>query len=383
MRDLAVVGLGALGVHVAAEAAARGLSTAGFEAFGPAHERGATGGSTRIFRLVYTFGGDYLPALLRAADAWAALERRHPGSVRHGHGALTIGDPADPEIAAAVESARAHGIGHEVLDSAALAVRWPQHRLLDGDIAVADPAGALLLPRSITAVVAREATAAGARLRYDDPVTRIDPVPGGHEVVTASGHRIRATRVLVSAGAWTARFAPEYAAAVELRRVVLQWYATPDPAAYGPDRFPVGVRRSAGGIRYSFFPQTDSRGVKVNFHVPKLTVPDADAPVNPVPDHYAGPHEATLRATLPALGARTHSAAYVESYTPDYRILLDRIAGRENAWLLAGGSGQAFKLAPALAEHAVARILGEQPPLDLHGVVRGLAAAPTEAVAGP
>lgn len=381
MHDLAVIGLGALGVHVAAEAAARGLDVVGFDTHGPAHEHGATGGRTRIFRVVYTFGGDYLPALLRARDAWARLDERNPGAVRAHGGGLLIGRPDDPEVAAALASAREHDIPHEVLGAHELAARWPQHRLRDDDVAIADPQGALLLPQAITAAVAREAREHGASLHHHTTVTHVEPIAGGHELVTQDGERVRARRLLVAAGAWSPRFAPELADVVELRRAVLLWFATDDPAAHAPDRFPVGLRRSTG-LRYSFFPQVDEHGIKINLHVPKAVVRHLDD-VESVPEDYGQDLEPQLRETLPGIVRRTRVASFVESYTSDYRIVLDRIAGRDDAWLLAGGSGQAFKLAPVLAEHAVSRLLDEPPTLSLDGVVRRTTTTPTETVVGP
>jgi sarcosine oxidase len=380
MHDIAIVGLGALGVHAAAAARARGLDVVGFEQHAPAHERGATGGRTRIFRAVYTFGGDYVPALLAAQEAWRALEQRHPGRVLRRHGALLIGRAHDPELRAARESAEAHDLPHEVLSASALAERWPQHRLLADDIAIADPAGALLLPQQITAAVSSEAVAAGAVLHYGEEVVAIEPVAGGHELRTEAGRRVRARRLLLTAGAWSGRFAPELDDAVELRRVVLQWFRTDDAELASPERFPVGLRRS-GELRYSFFPQTDADGIKVNLHLPKAVVGEPDV-VPAVEQDYGAALEAALRETLPFVRERTRIASFVESYTPDYRILVDRIPGRDDAWVLAGGSGQAFKLAPVLAEHAIARVVGAQPQLELAGVVR-TRTAPSMTVAGP
>lgn len=382
MHDIAIIGLGALGVHAAAAAARRGLDVVGIETHGPAHELGATGGRTRIFRMVYTFGGDYIPALREAARAWEQLEARHPGRVLRRHGALLIGREDDPELIAATEAAQQHDIPHEVLTDGQLTARWGQHRLLPGDVAIADPGGAVLLPQSITAAVSHDSVRSGAVLHYGETVTEIGSTRGGTEVVCASGRRIRARRLVVAAGAWSSRFAPELATVVELRRVVLQWFRTTDPAAATPQRFPVGLRRS-GALRYSFFPQTDADGIKINLHVPKAVVDDLEAGAPTVPDDYGSELEALLRQTLPGIDRRTRVASFVEGYTPDYRIVLDRIAGLDDAWVLAGGSGQSFKLAPVLAEHALARALDEEPSLALEGVVRGLASASDRMVVGP
>ncbi|GAA3665902.1 FAD-dependent oxidoreductase [Microbacterium marinilacus] len=380
MHDLAVIGLGALGVHVAAEAARRGLDVVAIDSGNGDHEHAATGGRTRIFRLAYTFGGDYVPALRRSMAAWDALAETAPGT-RHDTGALLIGAPDDPEIRKALEAVADHGIAHELIEDAGLlAERWPQHRLLPGDLALYDPAGALLVPPAVTAAVAEQARAAGASLHYGTEAARVEPSSNGSEVVTAAGRRVRARTVVVAAGAWSGRFVPAFDRAVELRRALLHWYDA-DEEAYGPARFPVGLRRS-GAARYSFFPRVDQAGIKVNFHQPKPRVTDAgarDAAVPPDIDVL----EARLHDTIAGLGARRRTAAYVESYTPDYRVLLGRVAGIRDTWLLAGGSGQAFKLAPALAEHVVDRLLDVEPALTLRGVVRGLEEAPAAAVVGP
>lgn len=375
MHDLAVVGLGALGVQTAAEAAARGLSVVGIEQSPLAHELGATGGRTRIFRVVYTFGPDYVPALLESRESWERLEQRHAGEVWHPHGALIVGSPEDPEVRSALESARVHDLPHEILDPAGLVARYPAHRPATGDIAVVDPLGALMLPQSTTALLAEEAAADGATLRFGARATGLRAVPGGTEVVLASGENVSARKVVVAAGAWTSHLVPAYSELVQLRRVVLQWYPTDDARSFAPDRFPVGLRRSGGDVRYSFFPQVDEFGIKVNFHVPKLVVDSADTAVNPVPAEYAEGFAETIAATLSGVGSTpTRSAAFVESYTDDFRIVLDRVPDAEGIWVLGGGSGQAYKLAPALARAAVDRVLGAGPDdaSQLKGVVRGL-----------
>jgi sarcosine oxidase len=377
--DLAVIGLGALGIHVAAEAASRGLSVAGFESHTAAHEFGATAGRTRIFRTAYTFGSAYVPALVESRAAWAALDSRHPGEVWSPHGALMIGDPADLEMAAVIVSAQEHGVEHTIFDPQEIRSRFPQHRPRETDVGVFDATGALLLPQSITALVSTEAVAAGATLHYGATVDELRPVAGGTEVATSDGATITARNVVVATGAWTSHLVPEYAQAVQLRRVVLQWYPTDDHSRFTPDVFPVGLRRSDELVRFSFFPQVDDRGIKVNFHIPKLVLDDADQSVNPVPAEYAERLSHLVPEVFDGVGATASATVgYVESYTDDFRILLDRAPGRDGVWVLGGGSGQAFKLSPVLARYAVDRVLGADSDttgnqLDL--ITRGFTAA--------
>lgn len=380
MHDLAVIGLGALGTHVALAAAKQGFDVVGLESGTGDHEHSATGGQTRIFRLAYTFGSDYIPALQRSLTFWNGLSSRCP-ETRFETGALMIGDATDPEIAKAVIAAERCNLPHEILDAAEVSTRWPMHRLLSGDIALYDPAGSLLIPPAITALVRADAEALGASLRYKSPVNAVRETARGNVITLDSGEEISARQIVVTAGAWSGRFAPEFDSDVELRRVILHWFSTPKPFAYGPTQFPVGLRRT-GDIRYSFFPQIDENGIKVNLHSPKRVVgrPDMREVVLPSDfDQLVG----GLNETLTGLGERTGSAAYVESYTPDYRILLGRVANTKDRWLLAGGSGQAFKLAPVLAEHLVQLIQEEKPSLSLEGVARSPGSPVLETIPGP
>lgn len=380
MHDLAVVGLGALGTHVALAAARKGLDVVGLDSGSGDHEHSATGGRTRIFRLAYTFGTDYVPALQRSLTFWNSLSSRYP-ETRFETGALMIGNVADPEIAKAVTAAQSCNLPHELLDASAMSTRWPMHHLVPGDIALYDPAGALLIPPAITARVRAEAESLGATLRFHSPVAAIKESSQGSIITLGNGEELRSRQIVVTAGAWSGRFAPEFTNAVELRRAILHWFSTPNDFEYGPSQFPVGLRRT-GNVRYSFFPQVDANGIKVNLHSPKQVVPYPEMREIHLPsdfDELVG----GLKRTLTGLGGRTASAAYVESYTPDYRILLGRVANTKNRWLLAGGSGQAFKLAPALAEHLVELIEDEVPSLSLDGVIRSPGAPAVEAVRGP
>ena len=380
MHDLAVVGLGALGTHVALGAAKQGFDVVGLESGAGDHEHSATGGRTRIFRLAYTFGSDYIPALQRSLAFWNGLSSRCP-ETRFETGALMIGNAADPEIAKAVAAAQSCNLPHELLDAAEVSARWPMHHLLPGDIALYDPAGSLLIPPAITARVRLDAEALGANLRYRSPVDAVRETARGSVITLDNGEEILARQIVVTAGAWSGRFAPEFNGDVELRRAILHWFSTPDSLSYGPTQFPVGLRRT-GDIRYSFFPQIDENGIKVNLHSPKRVVDRPDMRDVDLPADFDQLFDG-LNETLFGLGERTASAAYVESYTPDYRILLGRVANTKDRWLLAGGSGQAFKLAPVLAEHLIELIQGKRPSLSLEGVTRSPGSPVLETIPGP
>ena len=73
--DVIVVGLGGMGSAAAHHLAARGQRVLGLEKFGPAHDRGASHGGSRITRQSYFEGPDYVPLLLRSYELFDQLAR--------------------------------------------------------------------------------------------------------------------------------------------------------------------------------------------------------------------------------------------------------------------------------------------------------------------
>jgi sarcosine oxidase len=74
--DVAVVGVGTAGSMALWQLAAAGVDAVGFERVAPGHDRGAVGGETRLFRMAYAEGGQWLGPLRRALDGWRQPERR-------------------------------------------------------------------------------------------------------------------------------------------------------------------------------------------------------------------------------------------------------------------------------------------------------------------
>src|SRR2546430_1344664 len=125
MYDVIVAGLGAHGSSAAYHLASRAASVLGFDRFARGHTLGSSGGLSRIIRLSYYEHPDYVPLLRRAWDLWRELERASGEKLLTETGGLYAGAPEGELVAGALESARRHDLGHEVLDAAALRRRYP------------------------------------------------------------------------------------------------------------------------------------------------------------------------------------------------------------------------------------------------------------------
>lgn len=364
--DVIVVGVGTMGSMSLWHLARQGLRVLGIEQHEIGHELGAAGGRTRIFRVAYKEGSWYVPLLQRAGTLWNELSTATGEQMLLHTGALSIGASDHPDVAEVLHSAREHDLPHEVLDHTELARRYPQHTLRDSDVGVLDPQGGLLLPREAIRAAAGLSRDLGATVQTGIRCTGIDETGDQVRVHTTDG-MLRASRVLVCGGPWTRELLPQIDGRYEVRRVVLHWFRALDPGRFGPQRFPVGIRRSGPEAGLSFFPAGDDGLVKVNLHVPKETVADLSSFDRAVPPAYTARVESAAARLFTGLEPRaTSAAAYFEGYTPDNHGLIGHPDGLGRVVSMSGFSGHGFKLSPALAEIGVDLLLeqGSRPAPD-------------------
>ncbi|MFC4561683.1 N-methyl-L-tryptophan oxidase [Nocardiopsis mangrovi] len=367
--DVVVIGVGTMGSMALWHLAREGLRVIGIEQHGElGHEYGAAGGRTRIFRVAYKEGAWYVPFLRRAGRLWGELAEATGQRLLLPTGALSIGAPDHPDVAEVLRSAAEFGLPHEYLDHDRLAARYPQHVLRPGDVGVLDPQGGLLPPSAAIRAAAGLARRLGADVRTGVRCTGLDETGGRVRVHTGHGV-LTAGRVLVCGGPWTAELLAGVRGRYEVRRVVLHWFRATDAAAYAPERFPVGIRRSGPEAELSFFPAVGDGLVKVNLHVPKEVVPDPSAFDGCVPGDYTRRVETAVGGLLRGLEPRAAgAAAFIEGYTPDNHGLIGTPPGFERVVAMSGFSGHGFKLSPVLASLAVDALLargGEPLPAGL------------------
>ena len=353
MYDVIVIGLGGLGSAAAYHLARRGRRVLGLEAFAPGHTRGSSHGESRIIRQAYHEHPDYVPLLQRAYTLWDDLQRETGETLLTITGGLFAGRPASEPVAGALESARRHGLPHEVLDADALRRRFPALRPAPEEVAVYEPRAGVLFPERCIAAHLRLAAGAGAELRYDEPVLDWTALDGGAavEVRTRRGERYRAARVVVTAGAWLGRLLGDLDLPLRPERNVVLWLRPRErPEWFEPERFPIFIwDRGASGVYYGL-PHVGRPGVKVGRHhsgqwcdpdtVDRTVGPQDEVPVR----HF-------LADAIPALDGRLEDGAVcLYTNTPDGHFVVDRHPGAPAVLFAGGTSGHGFKLASVLGE---------------------------------
>lgn len=354
--DVIVVGLGSMGAAAAYHLASRGVRVVGLDRFTPPHGRGAHAGGTRIIRMAYAEGAEYVPLLRRAYQLWPVLEEASGTRLMTTTGGLMVGPPDGMLVGGARASARAHDLGHELLDAAEVRRRFPALTPADDEVALHEEVAGLVRPEAAVSAHLRMAERAGADLRFGVPVHDWRASPDGVTVRTADGE-LSAARLVVSPGAWARELLAELRVPLVVQRRVQHYWRTPGPE-YALGRLPVwmweyapaliGYGLPAGGGSAAD-PFAD--GVKAALHHGDDPV-DPDVGPGPVTAAEQAAMQAWLATRLPGLAASVWLGGKPCLYTltPDEHFVLGPHPAHASVVVAGGFSGHGFKFAPVVGE---------------------------------
>lgn len=352
--DAIVVGIGAHGSAATYHLATRGLRVLGLEQFAHGHTLGSSGGLSRIIRLSYYEHPDYVPLLRRAWELWRELERASGETLLTQTGGLYFGPPDGELVSGAFESARTHGLAHELIDAAELRRRFPVFTVDDDWMGLVEAQAGWLAPERCIETHASLAERQGATLRFDEPVLGWKRDGSGVRVTTAHGSYL-AERLVLTAGAWMARLLPTLAPHLWVERNVLFWL---EPQAHRDElaRIPVwlmeDVTRPDGVTAYRNwygFPLDPMNGVKLaGLHFGDAVDPDSvERDARTIDEERV---RSFLRRRMPdANGAVRMTKVCMYTNSPDGHFIIDRLG---DAPVVYGSacSGHGFKFASAIGE---------------------------------
>jgi len=360
---VAVVGTGTIGSMVLWRLAERGISAVGFDTYAPGHDRGAAGGESRIFRMAYREGPEYVPLLAEARNMWLDLERHAPSQLFYPSGFVTVGDPSHPDIVTSLETARAFDLDVEILDASEAARRVPEHPVRDGETMVFDPQGGLLLPERSVLTAALRAEQLGAQIRRYQRI--IDVVDEGDQatVVTTDGSE-SFDQVIVACGPWVADLEIVRHLSLQPKELVATWFPRRSADRFVLGRTPTALRVGTPG--FSCFPAVDGTGVKVIAHGAYSEIEDPEQLPRSATEAVVRRASEFAAAALPDLHPDPiRVGTYSDAYTPDYHPYLGRVAQGSAIIHASGFSGHGFKLAPMFGELIADIVADDRPRIDI------------------
>jgi sarcosine oxidase len=351
--DVIVVGLGSMGAAAAAHLAGRGVRVLGMDSFTPPHARGAHAGGSRIIRMAYAEGAEYVPLCRRAYELWAELEKETGSTLLTTTGGLMLGLPDGSAVGGALASARTHGLPHELLDAAEVRRRFPAFTPADGEVALYEEVAGLVRPEAAIEAHLRQAGRAGADLRYGLTVAGWRATPGGVSVTTTEGE-FSADRLVIAPGAWAPALFSGLSIPLVVQRRVQHYWRAPG-AEHEIGRFPIWIWEYAPGRAAYGLPSVGGAGIdggaKAALHHGDETV-DPDVGAGEATRAEADAMRTWLDGRLPGLarGGWLGGKPCLYTLTPDEHFVLGRHPEQANVTVAGGFSGHGFKFAPVIGE---------------------------------
>jgi sarcosine oxidase len=348
--DAIVIGLGGMGSAALFHLARRGARVLGLEQFGIAHDRGSSHGASRIIRLAYAEHPDYVPLLRRAYVLWRELEARAGERLLAITGGIDAGARGSAIVEGALASCAIHDLLHEVLESDALAERFPAYRLSAGMVAVLQPDAGVLVPeRCVTAHVSA-ARALDAEVHTQEKVLRW-ALDGRHVSVSTPRSTYRARKLVVTAGPWARQLLPALERLAIPERQVMLWTRPLEPALFTAGRFPVFNMEASEG-RFYGFPLDENAAFKIGrYHHRREQVDDPGSMDRSIHAEDEAVLRGGLRRYFPAADGPTAAMkTCLFTNSPDEHFIIGRLPDAPQVAIAAGFSGHGFKFCSVVGE---------------------------------
>jgi sarcosine oxidase len=350
--DVIVVGQGGMGSAAAYHLAARGQRVLGLEKYGPAHNRGASHGGSRITRQSYFEDPAYVPLLLRSYKLWHQLAQDSGQDVISLTGGVFMGCADSRTFSGSLRASREWGLPHEILSAPEIRQRFPTLTPRDDEVALFESTAGFVRPEATVSAHLQLAARYGAQLHYNEPVVRWGTSPGGVRVVTASGS-YRADRLVICPGPWAPELLADLAIPFTVERQVMYWFQpTSGVAAFLPDRHPIYIHEDAAGVQAYGFPAIDGPdgGAKVAFfRRGAVCTPDTiDREVHPEEIGVIADHLAGVILSLP--GRFLDAATCLYTNTADEHFIIATHPRHSQVTIACGFSGHGFKFVPVVGE---------------------------------
>ena len=342
--DAVVVGGGVMGAAAAWQLARRGREVVLLERFGPAHTRGASHGTSRIYRQTY-LAAPYVRLAEEALALWQELEAETGAALLTITGGVDHGDPRRTgELA---RSLAVHGIAHHWLDPDDAALRWPGMRFDGPALVQPDRSGRLHADHAVAALTTA-AGRLGAEVRHNSPATGIRVRSDPLVQIDTPPRAVLGPSAVVAVGAWTAGMLDGLVPLPPLRVTQEQPAHFPRPGIpeRPPDQhqWPTFVHHTpdSGGVYGLTAPNGD---VKVGLHGVGPACDPERRTFRPEPGQLRRLQE-YVAAWLPGLDhTRPDPISCTYTTTPDSNFVVRRTGPLVVG---AGFSGHGFKFAPAI-----------------------------------
>ena len=353
-HDFIVIGLGSMGSSTCYYLAKQGFTVLGIEQHEITHENGSHSGQSRLIRQAYFEHPDYVPLLRQAYEGWLDLEQISESQLFYDTGILYSGKANDFLIKGSLRSASQYDIDVQELNNDEVKRQYSQFNLPPDYTTILEPNAGFVTPERAILTYVQQAISSGAEIHRNETVESVTDKEGGVTVKT-SQNTYRARKLIVTAGAWTARLLPFLKPKLKVTRQVISWVNTTNDKNYRLGDLPCwGINQEGSAGLYYGFPILDHcqfggpPGLKIGYHFPgEETDPDNQAEKNVDEDKEIIAN--FMSKFLPGcFKSFSEIKSCLYTYSPDDHFIIDHHPDLHNVIFAAGFSGHGFKFAPVI-----------------------------------
>ena len=358
LPDVVVVGAGAFGAWTALTLREKGARVTLIDQYGPGNPRSASGGETRNIRGSY---GDRAIYTRWAHEAWKMWHDRQDEFGRrliYPNSSLRALAPA--MIKAQIPIFDQFKLPYEVLTAEETNRRWPQYRFR--------PEESVFWEKESGSVKARESLIAATEVfmqkggQYLVGRAAPGPMSGGRmNAVMVDGQALPAGVSVFACGPWLGKVFPILKNHFRAARGEMWWVGSPP----GDERYRwENVPNITDTVLYT---SADSGGgYKIAARGPRVEVEDPDTLDRTPTEALRKGVMDYVAMRLPGLVGQPIVQTHVcqDGGTASGHFLIDTHPDAGNLWLVGGGSGHGFKMAPKSGEYVADTVLGRPQPAE-------------------
>ena len=363
--DVIVAGVGGMGSSACHHLAKRGQRVLGLDRFDLGHSMGSSHGLTRIIRIAYFEGPQYVPLLKRASQLWKETGDAAGTQLMYTTGSLDIAPEGEGFVESSRQSCLDHGLTHEVLSRKDIETRFPAFHLTPQHIGLWQPDGGFVASERAIYTHAGMAMANGAELRFNEPVLSWKPTAQGGVEVTTGRTTYTAGSLVLTAGAWMPELVPALGKAEHIVKQAIGWFGVKRPALFSADKFPVFILTVDEGNFYGF-PLWEHPGFKLGGpHFGREPIDPNDTDRTPSAKQVASIRDCLRKYIPDASGDPLTIKGCMYTVTPDEHFVVDRLPETPQVVVISACSGHGYKFCSVLGEVAADLVTKGETPFDL------------------
>lgn len=347
--DVIVIGVGGMGSATVCELAERGKKVLGIDRYDIPNTMGSSHGASRIIRMAYYQGADYVTLVRSAYNLWRKLEEKTGESLLHVTGSIDAGLPDSDIVQGSLASCLEHNLEHEVMTGRELCEKFPGYHFPEEVQGIFQADGGVLFADKIIKSYVRLAKENGAEIHANEQVTSWHAENNSISVVTDQGS-YTADKLVITAGPWFSKMMGHLPELVAPERQVVAWFKPMQPALFNPSHFPVFNLLLPEGHYYGF-PVYDESGFKFGRAHHLNEIVDPDTMNREVSEHDKQVVRQGAEKFFPeGAGEMIDSATCIYTNTEDEHFIIGTVPESPQVSFAGGFSGHGFKFCSVMGE---------------------------------